>query len=629
MVKTLTETANTKPLKRQSLRNNEYYNMQNTFDKLYKESQQNKHFKNLYELIINRENILLAYRNIKKNKGSFTKGINESTIITVGEKDPNFLVEYVRKRLENFTPHKIRRKEIPKPNGGIRPLGIPTIEDRIIQQCIKQILEPICEAKFHNHSYGFRPNRGTLHAYSRAVTLANINKLHYVVDIDIKGFFDNVNHGKLLKQMWSMGIRDKKLLSIISKMLKAEIDGFGIPDKGTPQGGILSPLLSNIVLNELDWWISDQWESFTTRKNYDRVRIIGGKKRYDKSVKYNTLKRTSNLKEMFIVRYADDFKIFCRNHDSAFKIFEGVKLWLKERLHLDISKEKSKVINLRKKFSEFLGFKMKVVKNKEKHTVKSYMTTKAKRNAIQKIKENIRRIKRNPKASEVSKLNATILGLQNFYQQATMVSQDFSEIAFTVKRTLYNSLKKFTSKKGTLSEYYRKHYSEYLGKKKMFVSAVAIFPIDGVKHKSPRNFTQETNNYTIEGRSLIHKRQQTVQESVIRQLMKNPVRNRSVEYNDNRISKYIAQKGKCQITKEPLIPSNMELHHKVPKSMGGDDKYENLVFITKNVHKLIHATKNETIKKYLNLLKLSQESLDKVNKLRVKAGNNEISLTDL
>lgn len=279
MVKTLTETANIKPLKRQSLRNNEYYNMQNTFDKLYKESQQNKHFKNLYELIINRENILLAYRNIKKNKGSLTKGINESTIITVGEKDPNFLVEYVRKRLENFTPHKIRRKEIPKPNGGIRPLGIPTIEDRIIQQCIKQILEPICEAKFHNHSYGFRPNRGTLHAYSRAVTLANINKLHYVVDIDIKGFFDNVNHGKLLKQMWSMGIRDKKLLSIISKMLKAEIDGFGIPDKGTPQGGILSPLLSNIVLNELDWWISDQWESFTTRKNYDKVRIIGGKKK--------------------------------------------------------------------------------------------------------------------------------------------------------------------------------------------------------------------------------------------------------------------------------------------------------------------------------------------------------------
>ena len=87
-----------------------------------------------------------------------------------------------------------------------------------------------------------------------------------MVDIDIKGFFDNVNHGKLLKQMWSMGIQDKKVLSIISKLLKAEIVGVGTPNKGTPQGGILSPLLSNIVLNELDWWISNQWETFETQK---------------------------------------------------------------------------------------------------------------------------------------------------------------------------------------------------------------------------------------------------------------------------------------------------------------------------------------------------------------------------
>lgn len=339
-MKVLTDTANEKVLKRQSLRNNEYYGMQETFDKLYKDSQNNKKFKNLYELIVDRENILLAYRNIKKNKGSLTRGINNSTIMTIGEQQPEKFVEYVRRRLENFIPHKIRRKEIPKANGGTRPLGIPTIEDRIIQQCIKQILEPICEAKFHNHSYGFRPNRGTLHAYSRAVTLANINKLHYVVDIDIKGFFENVNHGKLLKQMWSMGIQDKKVLSIVSKLLKAEIVGVGKPEKGTPQGGILSPLLSNIVLNELDWWISDQWETFKTDKNYERERIISGKKRLDRSVKYATLKRYTNLKEMFIVRYADDFKIFCRDHKSAFKIFEGVKKWLKERLHLEINKEK-------------------------------------------------------------------------------------------------------------------------------------------------------------------------------------------------------------------------------------------------------------------------------------------------
>ena len=92
-----------------------------------------------------------------------------------------------------------------------------------------------------------------------------LSHLHYVVDIDIKGFFDNVNHGKLLKQMWTMGIRDKKLLSIISAMLKAEVAGIGFPEVGTPQGGIISPLLSNIVLNELDWWLASQWEEIRQR----------------------------------------------------------------------------------------------------------------------------------------------------------------------------------------------------------------------------------------------------------------------------------------------------------------------------------------------------------------------------
>ncbi len=178
----------------------------------------------------------------------------------IGEKQPEELVAYVRKRLENFQPNAVRRVEIPKPDGRMRPLGIPTMEDRIIQQCIKQVLEPICEAKFYKHSYGFRPNRSAHHAIARAMFLANRAGYHFVVDIDIKGFFDNVSHGKLLKQLWTLGIRDKRLLCVLSKMLKAPIQGEGIPEKGVPQGGILSPLLANVVLNELDWWIASQWE---------------------------------------------------------------------------------------------------------------------------------------------------------------------------------------------------------------------------------------------------------------------------------------------------------------------------------------------------------------------------------
>ncbi|MFK9092023.1 group II intron reverse transcriptase/maturase [Bacillus salipaludis] len=591
------------------------------FDNLYKLSSDGKVFNSLYNLVVHPANVKLAFRNIKKNRGSKTAGVNQNTIFEVGLRSPETLVKYVKNRLEDYKPHKVRRKEIPKPNGGVRPLGIPTIEDRLIQQCLKQVLEPICEAKFHKHSYGFRPNRGTLHAFSRAVTLANKNKLHYVVDVDIKGFFDNVDHGKLLKQLWSLGIRDKRILSIISKLLKAEIKGVGKSTKGTPQGGIISPLLSNVVLNEFDWWISNQWETFETERDYIRYRVIGSKMRKDQSLKYRELKRTSKLKEMFIVRYADDFKIFCRDHQTAFTVFEAVKKWLKERLGLEISHEKSKVVNLRKNYSEFLGFKFKVIPKGKKRVVKSHMSDKAKRKTVEQIKNKLESIRRQSKKAEVTKFNSTILGSHNYYRQATEAVKDFSEIAYSVKRILYNKLKKVKSKNGVVTKYHQIAYKDYLGKKKIFACGLALFPIDGVKHKKPINFTQEKNSYTAEGRVLIHSNQEAVPPFMVHYLMENPIKSESMEYNDNRLSKYIAQLGKCGIMGSELEIGNMELHHKKPKSKGGTDSYQNLVFITKDVHKLIHAVNDKTIKKYLSILNLNEEKLSKVNDLRKRVGN--------
>ncbi|WP_349952619.1 reverse transcriptase domain-containing protein, partial [Bacteroides finegoldii] len=143
----------------------------------------------LMQSIVSEQNILLAYRNIKKNKGSTTVGTDNLDIKFFEKMGQKNYVNYIQNKFSNYYPKSVRRVEIPKPNGKIRPLGIPCIDDRIIQQCIKQVLEPICEAKFHKHSYGFRPNRSTNHAIARCMHLVNKNNLHYVVDIDIKGFF--------------------------------------------------------------------------------------------------------------------------------------------------------------------------------------------------------------------------------------------------------------------------------------------------------------------------------------------------------------------------------------------------------------------------------------------------------
>ena len=606
--------------KKQKIRNNEYYNIQEMFDDLYDKSKNKKlKFKNLMQYVLDERNIELAYRNIKKNKGSKTKGTNSKTIVDISTMETEEVVNYVRKRLINYQPQKVRRVEIPKANGSKRPLGIPTIEDRLIQQCILQVLEPICEAKFYNHNYGFRPNRSAHNAVGRAMYLANKAKLEYVVDIDIKGFFDNVNHSKLLKQMWSMRIQDKNLICIIGKMLKAPIEGIGVPNKGTPQGGILSPLLSNIVLNELDWWIADQWESFETNHNYDR--IDSRNNTIIKSHKYRAL-RKSKMKEIYIVRYADDFKIFCKNYEMAKKIYIATKNWLSERLQLEISTEKSKIVNLNKNYSEFLGFRMKLMKKNKGKVIKSRMSEKSIKKVKEKIKEKIDGLNENTSIS-ANKYNATILGVHNYYKVATHVNRDFRKINHQVSKNLFNQTKNIKTKISKYSQSFMKFYGNYNGKF-IGIQGIALYLIYGVTTKTIYNFKQETCNYTEKGRELIHQNLKKISWRDLQYLMENPKVNESIEYNDNRISLYVGQNGLCAITKEPLDIENMDCHHKIPKYLGGTDEYQNLILVTREVHILIHATREETINKILQNLKIGQTGIKKINKLRKLVGNNEI-----
>lgn len=580
--------------------------MQNIFDNLHEKSCEDYKFRDLMQYISSEDNILLAYRNIKKNKGSTTVGTDKLDITHYKEWGKDKFVKYFQNKLTNYFPKSVKRVEIPKPNGKTRPLGIPCVDDRIIQQCIKQVLEPICEAKFHKHSYGFRPNRSTDHAIARCNYLMWKNKLHYVVDIDIQGFFDNVNHAKLKKQLWNMGIQDKNLLSLIGKILKSEIQGIGTATKGTPQGGIISPLLSNVVLNELDWWISNQWETFETKNNYTG---------YNKS---RALKKT-NLKEIFIVRYADDFKIFCKNYNTAQKIYKATKQWLKERLGLGISPEKSKITNVRKNRTEFLGFKLKVKLKSNKYVSQSNMSDKAKKNTINKIKDQIKKIQKDCNSKEVSKLNSIILGSHNYYNSATNVSKDFGNINFLVIKTLEVRLKNYLTNKTKISETYKKLYGKYNGKIRT-IHNVTLFPIYGCKNKPPTCFSQDINNYTTKGREKIHKNLGSYN-YLIEYLLKSNHESQSVEYNDNRISLIAGQQGKCYVTGNQLEIGNMECHHRKPKFLGGTDEYKNLVWVCGEVHKLIHCTIQETIEKYQKLLGLDEKGMKRINSLRKQVEN--------
>lgn len=631
-------------LKRSSLRYAEYYSMTQVQDSLFQQSKSGKIFTDLIRIIASEKNIKLAYRNLKNNKGSNTAGVDGQTFQDLKKMSEKALVNRVRDKILNYQPKAVRRVYIPKSNGKQRPLGIPTVLDRIVQQCVLQVMEPICEAKFYRNSYGFRPNRNCRQAVAMCYKLAQVSGLHYVVDIDIKGFFDNVDHGKLLKQIWTLGIRDKCLLSLISKMLKAPIEENGVrsrPEKGTPQGGVLSPLLANIVLNELDWWIASQWENVKIHNPTKSDVLVNARGTLNKGYQYRRLKKT-HLKECFLVRYADDFKIFCRKYDSARRMKIATQQWLKNRLSLEISEEKSKITDLKCGYSEFLGIKFKLYQKSQKWCIKSHMTDKAikaEKTALKKLLVKACKDYGNPTEQHIfiSRYNQAVVGVHEYYSMATMINEDVHKMFQSLDKTM----KTRTGGKSKLSKEKPVKlcggldlfiYEKYRNSKQIrYINHFILAPIAYCKTRNPMCHRASVNQYTPEGRLEIHKMlNKEAYSTALFELSQNMVPRRSIEYCDNRISRFVAVQGRCEIMGTLLSAHDVHCHHWKPTSLGGTDEYSNLRIVHKDVHKLIHASQKETIQKYLSLTGCREQNrLAKVNRWRISAGLEPIRLNEL
>lgn len=618
-----------------NIRNMEYYGLTGKFTELYKKSENGEVFKNLMGIIESENNIRLAFRNLCTNSGSNTPGVDKLTIKEIKAIETTDMIEKVRAMLRDYHPKAVRRKDIPKPNGSTRPLGIPAIWDRLVQMCIKQVLEPICEAKFSEHSHGFRPHRSAETAMQEVYLLMQRQNFTYAVSIDIKGFFDNVNHRKLIRQLWTLGIQDTRLLQVISAVLKAPVkleDGtVEYPTKGTPQGGILSPLLANVVLNELDEWLFTQWKGFAIN------RVTGIKAQYRKDgVRRidNELRalRQSNLKEIKFVRYADDFVIFTKDRQTAIRIKEATVKWLSERLKLEVSAEKTKILNLKRKYLNYLGFKIKVKpkglkrNGKTRYVVDARMSDKAVvktkldlRNAIKLIQHTAG----NDRINAIDRYNAVVIGKQNYYGIANNVTIDFQKIHDSIRKTLKNRLKTDAKHKNAENNWQSKALKQKFGKSKQvrWIERRAVVPISYYKARNPMAKESVVNDYTPDGRNRINELsgKEYYSEEFVRMMLK-PLEGKSALLNENRITLFTMQKGKSRISGRPLNPNDIEVHHKVPKHLGGTGEFANLCLVTRMEHKLIHAVNENTIAKYLRNLGLNAKSLKKVNALRELAG---------
>lgn len=272
----------------------------------------------LLDKILDKDNLNQAFKQVKRNRG--TAGVDGMTVDDLGRYlvlNKEEVISQIRKR--KYQPEPVLRVEIPKPNGGIRLLGIPTVKDRVIQQAIAQVLTPMFDKQFSEFSYGFRPKRYAEMAILQALEYLN-EGYDWIVDIDLERFFDTVNHDRLMNLV-SRTVDDGDVISLIRKFL---VSGVQIDEEyketviGTPQGGNLSPLLSNIMLNELD-----------TELEKRKLRFV---------------------------RYADDCIIMVKSEMSAKRVMRSVTKFIEEKLGLIVNATKSKVIRPNDPDMKFLGF---------------------------------------------------------------------------------------------------------------------------------------------------------------------------------------------------------------------------------------------------------------------------------
>lgn len=631
-------------LKKNSIRNAEYYDMIGVQDRLYAESAKGRVFTDLISIICSDANIKMAYRNLKGNDGSNTPGVDGMTFENLSGISEMELIAKVKGKILNYQPKAVRRVYIPKPNGKKRPLGIPTVIDRIVQQSVLQILEPICEAKFYDKSYGFRPNRNTKNAVAMCYKYAQRDGFHFVVDVDIKGFFDNVNHAKLLKQIWTLGIQDKNLLCLIGKMLKAPIEDKGerfVPGKGTPQGGVLSPLLANIVLNELDWWIASQWEEMPVHHALPSDTYPNKNGTLNKGNLYKKL-RQSKLKECHIIRYADDFKIFCKTYGEAVRLKYAVEEWLMDRLKLETSKEKSKITNLKTGYSEFLGIKFKLIRKSGKWVIKSHMTDKAISSQQKKLKKAIAEACRSHSLEQsqhnaIIAYNQMVVGMHEYYNMATMICADVHKMFPSIDKTMktrLNSKQSLTNevpekRKGGMDEYF---YQKYQNSKQLrFINGMVVVPVAYCKTCNPMCHSPTVNRYTPEGRAEIHRMlSKDAYIDVLLQLGRDNSTEESIEFCDNRLARFVAVKGKCEVSKQQLLFEDVVCHRFIPKEQGGTDEYKNLRIVHKDVAQLIYETDVNTIHRLIEKTGCKESTkLTKLNKWRKNVGREPINLITL
>ena len=579
--------------------------------------------------------IVTAVHNIKSNKGSKTAGVDEIKMDSYLQMPKQELIDLIQRKFHKYQPKPARRVYIPKSNGKQRPLGIPSAIDRVVQECMRIVLEPICEAQFYPHSHGFRPYRAQKHAIRDIVNVINAggrspDQPVWAVEGDIKGCFDNINHRLLLQKLWRMGIHDKRVLSIIKAMLKAGYIESGIyyaTTIGSPQGSILSPLLSNVYLNDFDWYIG--------RSYMEPHRQCKHKCNDTRRLKW------SGITPKYNYRFADDWVILTSTQAEALRLKRQLTKYFRYRMKLDLSQEKTYVTDLRTDGIHFLGFVVKAERKRKTPDPATWSETLVGKpfpdmNRLTKkicnLSKEVRRIglftQPNTQAAQIQYVNSIIMGLAQ-YLQPSICSAAYHAIDRRVNNTALAVWKNLFPKRYNQMQVPLQTLCNLPHRHEGYKSKTFAVEIEGkwfgitcafITHAKyeTRPFNQHMTPYTEEGRRIYvsyrtkHKPLpcdrpsiNTPEDILLSAYARGKGWKANFEYFMNREYAYNRDKGKCKCCGR-YFSDNLPKHcHHVNNKLPVEkiNKVSNLAWLCVPCHRMVHnspiypGTDQKTIRK--------------------------------
>ena len=558
----------------------------------------NVDMQNLHEMVYEPNNVALAVRQLSKSKGKMAKGIDGTNYGTLEKYSIVDLSEIIKDRLINKKMDYVRRSHIPKgKTGKTRPIGICSVWDKLTEKCITLVIEPYCETKFVDSSFGFREQVSPHNALAKVKYQCQTTP--YILSMDLQDYFGTINSDIAYREFWHIGIKNQIILNYIFRFIKKGYMENTVKVEhpfGAEQGSIIGPLISNVYLHRFDVWLRDQGDRWHD-KSVTKFHHFSARRRY--------MERT-NLKIGIHARYADDILVLCKDFQDVERFRHSITKYLTQNMKLTVNEEKTKIYDLTQEKMKYLGYEFYVfkqntknVKKKGKFRVVNTLPKRKEDEIVEKCGELLKSVKENPNFETIHDWNAYVVGIHNYYRGMTHFHKCFSKIGWRIRKLFYHTMEKRVKfiKEWSYKNNFMKGKYKTWGKNGYYCfNGYPVIEIDwanwdGSLIGAKKGKVNRINPYDYGEKK--HKPGVSLED--IGHLVRISKHIKNSRFAMFRISKYSSCKGVSYLSGDYVPVEEYHCHHIKPRYKDGTNDFDNLCILSEAEHEILHSSSSSTL----------------------------------